>query len=355
MLFVALVMILSLVSCSSDDLINQKGDPAIAAQQNATEANKISAATLEQGTLITGATKLTGNPPAPNGSVDFELNINETTGIQKNGVDIKFSSSSDIAGAYIRFKDVDGNATASYFNVPATTFGNRVSGKKLLENNSRINNSFNANEKSINVDFTDVIPAGKFCYDICIYDNANNISAIQTVCVTVEAWGGNAGLVGDWIYMGSSEDSREENLNCTNGGTINALSSKIINRDISLSFNQDGTYKDYAKQEYFELDGDQTMNLCTLIYNSEAYKGEFKRTGNWAYDQRNNQLSIVMFVYQDILKPADSYEKEHGELITDALTIKELTSDNLVIEENINISVGNVNISRSIVYNFKRK
>ncbi|MGB1042467.1 MAG: hypothetical protein ACPGU6_03665 [Tenacibaculum sp.] len=349
--FFALVVGINLMSCNGDDIVNETGDPQVALEQNEAESNKIAAAILEEGVLINGATKKSGNPPSPNSNLNFQLNKNKTTALQKNGINIKFSSSADIAGAYIRFKDVDGNGASSYFNVPADVFESKNVKKSLL-NERNVSKSKRTNDTSINVDFTDVIPAGVFCYDICIYDSANNISAIQSVCVTVESWGGNSNLVGNWIFVSSSEDDYEENINCNNGNSITVLTNKIVKRNAEISFEENGSYNDHIEGEDKQLDWVETEDKCEPVYRDENDKYESKRSGNWAYDQRNNKLSIVMFKYQDILYPSESFEKEDGELITDALTIKKLTSDTLIIEETLDFNGGNL---ETLLYTFKRK
>ncbi len=321
---------LSLTSCSSDEVINKTGDPAIAAQQNATESNKISVESLEQGVVIDGAIKQTGNPPAPNSNLDFEIG-NKQIGIQQAGVNISFSSTSnDIAGAYIRFKDVDGNGAISYFDVPAAAFGSRAAKEKSYIEKLNTFKSKKVNDTSINVNFTDVIPAGEFCYDICIYDNANNISAIQTVCVTVEAWGGNSDVVGDWVLESDSGVYQEE-VNCNNGNVIKIDSELYKERNLIVSFAQDGGLKIETREESAYYDYFETLNTCTPVYE-DYIKYESEVHGNWAYNEENNELFLVALKFINLITQ-EVEEVEFGEVTSDGLRVKEVTAEKLIIEQ----------------------
>jgi hypothetical protein len=345
--FATLAIGLSLTSCNSNDIVSKAGDSAVAAEQNTTESDKISSETLEQGVLIDGAAKQTGNPPPPNSNLNFQI-APKQIGIQQAGVKISFASTSaDIAGAYIRFKDVDGNGATSYFDIPAAVFGNKAAKKTLFEKKSRVLESKKVDGTSINVKFTSVIPAGEFCYDICIYDSANNISAIQTVCVTVEAWGGNSDVVGDWILVSDSGIYQEE-INCNNGNVITIDSELYKEREIIVSFAQDGNYNSENRTESAYYDYNETQNTCTPVYE-DYMKDEISVYGNWAYNEENNELFIVALKFVDLNTQEVIEEVEFGKVVSDGLSIKEVTTDRLVIEQSDSFS------NQVEVFTFKRK
>lgn len=337
-----------LASCSSNSISGSIGDEKLAAEQNASEDNKVSVANLEKGLLIDGAVKKTGTPPAPNNNIDFTLSGDNKTGFQKAGIKIKFSGIDDVQGAYIRFKDVDGNPTTNYFDVPATSFGYKGSSKKKKDVFFHSSKS-KANTRAITVNFTDVIPPGTFCYDICIYDNANNVSQIETVCVTIESWGGNAAMVGDW-HMESYTDSKIETqeLSCVNGGSvIIETEEKVVSTDITFSLKDNGAYSDLVKREFNSLNYDETINTCSVVFG-DLEKDDFKRTGNWAFNEDKNELTIVMFKYEDLLDANNSEEYEFGTSFFSGIKLKEITEDTMILEEEVE------NAGRTFTYFFKR-
>ncbi|CAL2101797.1 conserved protein of unknown function [Tenacibaculum sp. 190130A14a] len=336
-----------IVSCSSNSESGSIGDEKLAAEQNASEENIIPVASLENGLLINGATKKTGTPPAPNSNIDFTIGTDNGTGFQKSGIKIKFSATDDVKGAYIRFKDVDGNATTSYFDVPATSFGYRGTTKIKKEV------LFHATEKStenraITVNFKDVIPPGKFCYDICIYDSANNVSQIETVCVTIESWGGNAAMVGNWSLDRIENTEDLEEIECTGGGKVSFYyENEIISRDVVLSFKDNGAYNDEVKTVSKHLNYSETVNTCSLVYEPEE-REEFARTGNWAFNEEEKELTIVMFKYDDLIDAQNSEEYEFGDSVFSGITLKEITGSTMILEEEIGSG------DKKITYYFKR-
>lgn len=328
------------ISCNDDNNVSGSGSQEVADQQNALEDNKTDVATLENGIIIDGATKESGNPPSPNSNLDFNISNNSQKGFQSSGFDIKFSSNADVAGAYIRFKDVDGNATSDYFNVPASSFGASFSNKGSFANSAIIDKKIEStslvsknSESVINVDLKTTVPAGEFCYDICIYDNQNNVSTIETVCVTIEAWGGNAQLVGKWRLEEITDFDDTFDIDCNNGGTINVSESNIISQDILVYFNEDGSYNDSQKGETGILDYNASVETCTVVYTPDTEKMDEERFGNWAFEEDDNRITIVLFSIKDLLDSNNSVDYEFGDKFFDGLFIKEITDTKLVIEE----------------------
>ena len=328
------------ISCNDDNNISGSGNQEVADQQNALEDNKTDVTILESGIIINGATKNSGNPPSPNSNLDFNITSDSQKGFQSSGFDIKFSSNADVAGAYIRFKDVDGNVTADYFDVPASSFGTSFSNKGSFANSSIINKKIESttlvnknSETVINVDLKTTVPAGEFCYDICLYDSQNNVSTIETVCVTIEAWGGNAQLVGKWKLEEITDIDDTFDIDCNNGGTINVLESNIISQDILVYFNEDGSYNDSQKGETVYLDYSASAETCTVVYSTDSEKMDEERYGNWAFDEDDNRITIVLFSIKDLLDSNNSVDYEFGDKFFDGLFIKEITETKLVIEE----------------------
>lgn len=320
-------------SCKKDEGSFIEGDEQIAAEQNATEKTKISAATLESSIEVEGATKNTGTPPAPNSNLDFQLDTSKTEAFQNSGLTIGFSSNDNIAGAYIQLKDVDGTPTDSYFNV--SQFSNKTADKKtkkkLFFNSELTDNKAKLTENKIDINFGSNIPAGQFCYDICLYDANNNISQIQTVCVTVEAWGGNAALVGEWVFdRGEPDNSDEkETFNCSNGQSFEALYSLIENEVISLKFAEDGTYTENYYSEDRYLDYSASTSSCSAIYD-EVEIDNYKLTGNWAYNVNENTLTVVQFKFEDLVNGSEEVFQD-GELYFEGFTVEASNNNQLIL------------------------
>jgi hypothetical protein len=329
-----------LVSCSNDDKLSASGDEQVAIEQNASENVNTPVSALENGIIINGATKKNGNPPSPNSDLDFTIAATEKTGFQKSGFQIEFSSNADIAGAYVRFKDADGNGTSSYFDIPASSFGTKYAKKKSFIKNGVFQTKLNVANKAaknlsntIDVNLKSTVPAGVFCYDICLYDSQNNISSIQTVCVTIEAWGGNAKLVGKWKLNLISDNDGSFDIDCANGGTVSVTDVNLLKEDIFVYFNEDGTYDDSQSGEVATLDYNATVESCSQVYLQETEKINQERYGNWAFEEEANELTIVVFELKDLLDPDYSEMFEFGERVFNGLYIKELTNTKLVIEE----------------------
>lgn len=350
MLMVSLTIFMS---CSSDSTTSSQGSQEVADLQNATEDDKVSVTALEEGIVIEGASKKTGTPPAPNGTLDFQIATNTQVAIQQLGFNIEFSSTDNVAGAYIQFKDVDGNLVNGYVDVPVSAFGARSSNKsakkQLFKSFVSKNIANKIGDDEIDVNLSDVVPAGQFCYDICLYDSANNVSSIETVCVTIEAWGGNAQVVGNWSLEnqeGSFDGYDEIEVQCDNGATFKAPGINTISSNITVRFNEDGTYEDSVNEEYSFIDYEESSKNCSAVYGASE-KESYKSTGNWAYNEDDNTITIVVFKFQDLLNPDFSEEFDFGEVAIDGLKVITVTADDLVIGQEFS--------GDSIKYFFKRK
>ena len=339
LLLIAIVAITFLVSsCSKDEGTNSsgQGNEQLANEQNATEETKIPTSTLETGIEIEGATKETGTPPSPNSDLNFELNTDLTEAFQGSGLRIEFSSTESISGAYIQFKDLDGNVASNYFDVSSSFFyrdNGRLERKaeptKKSLSNARVAQDFN---DQIEVDFGSNVPAGQFCYDICLYDASNNVSQIQTVCVTVEAWGGNASIVGEWIIdITELNDYYKGTISCTNGQTIEVDYWQNTKDESTFALNDDGTYFEIYDVEGRELDYFATQSACSATYG-DVEQDNGKYSGNWAYNEEDQTLTVIDFKYEDLLDASNNEEYEDGSLSFEGVKA-EVISDQLVLSK----------------------
>ena len=329
-----LVAVFVFSSCNRNDTEDPTPTPdpieSLVDQQNATEKEPINLSVLEGGITVPG-TKKDGAPPAPTGKVDIQVNSTEVTALQEHGLYASFSSTDfgKVAGAYIVFKEEGGETSNSYFDIPASEFrpegwrvGNSKSEKKgnklTLGNNQRTNEIEDA---YIPIDLSNV-PAGRFCYDICIYDTDNNISQIIEVCVEIEAWGGNSEIIGSWdlkdaIYTYGGMSVSFKDIECENGDILNLEESEVFEHfNVNMIFNEDGTWVFNIDMKEHPIDYDASYEDCSLVPGTEeGYHEKYTEKGKWSYDEENNQLFLVLFESIDELEPEYSYVDEDGELL----------------------------------------
>jgi len=174
----------------------------------------------------------------------------------------------------------------------------------------------------IRVDQT--VPPGKFCYTICVYDTDGNISLPQTVCVEVEAWGGNNEIVGNWKYE-KEETTRNgkttvTNLNqkdCDNlsgSSTLTCENQETLSYDsycdtilsLQLNINSDGTQSSLSESTEDRINFELSRDQCKEIRIIEDYK--YGSSGNWAYDEEQKKITFIEFV---------STETIDGEVVTE--------------------------------------
>ncbi|QWX84166.1 hypothetical protein H0I23_00515 [Cellulophaga sp. HaHaR_3_176] len=333
-------------SCSKDGEATISGeiDPD---GVNLTEDELIDVNEASAAITVYGATEKTGDL-VPNGAIAFNLDYSTQTAFQKTGFEIAFEAPADFAGAYIQLKDDNGMAD-TYFDVPANTMS--TDSRKLI-NKGRQNflskkTSLTKKDENtyIDVDFSSAVPAGTFCYVICLYDGQGNISLPQEVCVKVEAWGGNTSLVADWGYTKQVEngetyltgeakcyDEGTSTLACDNGeNTEIELSYCWTVNDITMNLKNDGTF--VLNQNTIEsgLDWEASRASCSNV--EESFSSFDVSKGNWAYNEEKNELTLVEFVYTSTYEDGETetYESEDGELIFNGVI--ELTSSQLVVNE----------------------
>lgn len=325
-----------LLSCSDDDTPSL-GNEELANEQNATEENLISVTQLNSGVELVGATKESGTPPAPNSTMDFRINTDKQTAVQRRGFEIKFSSDDAIAGAYVRLKNVDSTPMDGYFKIPSSMFNNFRVADELSSNGRLVNIQEEYYDFEIGVRFDESISAGQFCYDICLYDDENNISQVQEVCLEVEAWGGNAAMVGTWKLVGGVHVGHLSDMSCIGGGSIKGVDHyKEVKKEIIVTFNRDGSFTEKASVEGYYIDYEETVSSCTLVYDTEKDIESRRLSGNWAFDEEQNIPIIVCFNYEDFLDPSRSTEinKGKGELYISDNYIATIIGNTLTLEYN---------------------
>lgn len=296
-----LFLSLLLINCSKDDDSSSEQD-----QQEVNEQENVvlDANQVANGIIINGAAKISGNAPQPNGNISLSLN-NSSSALLSEGYAIDFQSPNDIAGAYLVISDVDGNVASNYYDVPASAFG--------FTNDIDVDKKpFSIGHKkggglSINVGFDDSIPVGRFCYAICVYDDNGNISAPQAVCITIESWGGNSNLVGNWqlsryiesynnmnVDVGLNEEyCFDETLYCDNGSMLNYDYCSVW-EGFSITLNENGTYTLYYKIR----DNEVIYNAasCSITEYVDAFY-EYTSNGFWAYNDTSQKLVFAEYAY----------------------------------------------------------
>ncbi len=313
--YVAITLLL-VVNCSKDDDESNSTDTGSSViNNNESEDQDIPLNVLDQGLSIAGAEKISAALPEPNGSTSFDIE-NSQSGFLNAGVQFELQVPSNYAGAYIQIQSTDGSQkSGSYFNVPADNFFSfkekNNKGLKFISQ-SIPENSSNISTEEIRIDFNDSVPAGKFCYTICVYDTENNISLPQTVCVEVEAWGGNNEIVGSWKFTKQEEsinggpistvnlnekdceDPFSETITCENGNTLSFTNEYCdTTTNLVLNINADGTQSIISEFIDESFDFTNSRLQCTEVLRIEDIK--FESSGNWAYDEEERIITFIEF------------------------------------------------------------
>lgn len=336
-LLFAVAILLFVVSCSEEDSDNQV--QSIAVNNNDSEEQVIPLNALEQGFSIAGAEKLNEAVPTPNGGTSFEIE-NTQSAFLNAGFEFELEVPSDYAGAYIQIQSADGSQTSdSYFDVPANRSNkvvNESRNRKGLNFISQTQEPINANELSsteeIRVNFNEQVPAGRFCYVICVYDQQGNISLPQTVCVEVEAWGGNNEIVGSWNFVKEEEirnGSTVVNINvneqecesgfesstlqCENGESLSYTDEYCYTTtNLVLNINADGSQSIVSEGIDQFFDFDESRSQCRKVITTENDK--YDSTGNWAYDEEESKITFVEFAYTETVDGVVETNEEGDEV-----------------------------------------
>lgn len=336
--FCIAISMLALNSCKKKEeaTVVEENNTVTTETSNGDENKKLTVTELTTGVKVEGATEKTGTPPAPNSQLDFQMNSEKQQGILNEGFDIKFTSTEQIAGAYIRLADVDGNKMEGYLDVPVSiknerpTKANSTKEKKF----SRPNVASTANEYEIDVDFEKSLSPGKFCYFICLYNASGQISPIQERCITVEAWGGDSKIVGSWKFThfsDNSEDVFSYYIPCQSGDSVQVKDSILVD-DWILTIYENGTYKEDIISEMYEVDYDKAYDNCTYNLENTISKQDDTYKGNWAYDSENNTFTAIDYEVIDNIDPSESEIYDDGELYLDKSPIV-ITGNKLELQD----------------------
>ncbi len=298
-LFISLILAL-LGSCSSDDTPvdpNLLDPPPNEISSNPDEEVALDSDVISKGIEIEGAIRNTGNPPTPNGGIAFTLSNTTQSAFLKSGFDIVFDRPAGFAGVYIQTKSNSGDVAGDYLDVPDTA----------------LRAPKNEDEVEIDVNFANDIPPGKFCYLICVYDEAGNVSDPVEVCVEIEAWAGNPNLVATWNYTKEVRAGETillgevnfcegpETISCSNGSTLTVTEEEgwcYASTSIVLELKEDGSYIltdiDVQTQEFLFNESIETCSIVNEQITNDKGDTEISK-GNWAYDEEEKTLTLIEF------------------------------------------------------------
>lgn len=351
-LFILFFLSLIIFSCSSDDSNESLSGDIDPDGVNVKEEVLLDVNATSSGIAIEGATMNDGGV-TPTGGVDFSLDYSTQTAFQDYGFEIIFDAPTDFAGAYIQLFDENGMAD-SYIDVPSSATESYYGGKFLSKERKDVFTKKGAStqkneDTAIDVNFSNTIPAGTFCYAICVYDNQGNISQPVEVCVTVESWGGNINLVGNWdftkqidngetIEVGEEScESYDSTLYCDNGNQLDVVLDECYSlNDLVITFNENGTYFFSQESDYKSLDYTASNEACEVIYEEDGGES-YTSTGNWAFNEEEGILTLVEFEYT---------ETEDGETYTDVEP-----DGYLLLDGEITLSANELIISESDTFN----
>ncbi|MBL4887731.1 MAG: hypothetical protein JKZ03_04645 [Flavobacteriaceae bacterium] len=373
-----LIIMLFFTACNNDDdptSIFISSDEAI----NALEKTVLDPDTVSNNIIISGATKVTGNPPLPTGNLSFTTSTEEQSGFQSTGVQIKLNTTTPIAGVYLQIVSTDGTKANSFYNIPASAFGDEENSLKQNTNTFSFakkqftaSNILNTNETTIiNVDFSANIPPGTFCGIFCVYDDEGNISEPIEVCVQVESWGGNEALIGTWnleeityteTYNGVTETETirlneehcemESYLCSSTQDEITFEECETITAN-SVVINGDGTYVYSVTANEIRLDHELFEQDCTVeLISSESF---FESKGNWAYNEEEGILTIIEFSYTEIFNGITEEEVfEDGQFVFEG-KIFSITDNTFVIKDEGSVEINGIIKTYEFSMNFTRE
>lgn len=310
-----------------EDAKEEAQDPAEEEEQPTEASNMIA-----DNVVIKGGTKIDGAPPASNGAITMNLSNAGTSAVVDEGFNIPVISEADVIGAYIQFKAIDGGLSDSYYDVDilANQEESDINGKtpkfKTSKRKKAGGLTYKTTDGELDIDFGADIGPGEFCYVICVYDAAGNISEPQEVCVTVNAFGGNETLVGTWNLV-RYEDT-------VDGITETELIGEEYCDDFgcetqeydNITFNADGTWQSEARYNQRDLNGE---------YGSEY--DEYLLRGKWSFpDTTDSDLVLVEYFYSET--DQDGTEEETyavGEAYVEVITAEEIevTATELLITD----------------------
>ncbi len=345
---IAVLLILSsflyLESCDKDEANitteEEQVDPTPTdpTDPNPSDDTAITINTIDSGVSVMDATKVEGVPPAPSGSVDFQIDTDDHAGYLDTGFLLDVASDDQVTGAYIVFKDTDENASNSYFDVTFSEDSEKRASTKRGKSKTKTAKLFEVEEEII-VQFDNSITEGEFCYDICLYNAAGDVSQIVSRCIEVSAWGGNEALVGEWLYDRDvvngevEEDDDTSTVSCNNGSSIEVLYNNYEKNDWIITLVENGDYTEEYHDIYQIIDYDGSAASCDAVYDAEKTESHNKYFGKWTYTEANG-LSIVDFSYENLLDATKNETYDSGEVYFDGVSA-EIINGELVLSETI--------------------
>jgi len=312
-LLLGIAITAGVISCSKDDdsaggLVNVDPNPV---EDTVLDVNAVS-----QGITVNGAIKNSGAAPAPSGDITFTPNSTNQSAFLNNGFDIRLTVPDNYAGSYLVVVQENNTQAGEYIDIPASAGRSTTANSANAKKNSIIGKASRKlmdNEIEIDVDFDEAVTPGKFCYLLCIYDAAGNVSEPTEICVEVEAWGGNQNLVGSWNFSKAEytygtetetqvpgvEDCGESTLTCSNQTEINIENAYCDTlNSLVIVFNADGTYRFDSDETYTDYNYEASREACEAVFNDTVNSTSYSK-GQWAYDEEEKILTLVEFEYQE--------------------------------------------------------
>jgi len=307
---IVLCFFFTLHSCSTDiDILDRDEDTAMDDDSPMDMDTSFSNSDIR----VLNSTEISSDLPTPNSTIDFEVNTSLTQAFQSTGFTIEFDTQESFNGAFVQFTDVNGNPTDTYFDVTPTE-----------QPSEEFNNL-------IEVEFGPSIPAGEFCYIICLYDEENNIFQAETVCINVLEWGGNDEIIGEWKVDRIEPNDDIATIDCSNGVEVFTAPYDIYTkRDQILIFGANGEYGQLEDSEFMELDFSSSRDACSPIYREEVIQHNDRYDGYWAFNDDTGSLTGIAFEFTDFLDPSNDSTDEVG-LVMFETTKTELIDGQLVL------------------------
>lgn len=357
--YLCAIAALSLVaaSCSDDDSVSG----IVTVAPNPIEEIALNPDDVSENIIINNGTIVPGDAPTPTGTLPFTMDQTTQSGFQKNGFDITFDAPTNYAGAYIQVQSTDGTMANEYWNVTGPRRSKVINNEKRKGFFNKKLSKVNDQQIEIDVDFEDTVPAGTFCYLICIYDTDGNISQPVEVCVEIEAWGGNPNLVGTWNYTKQLSNNQTlvlgdvnfcegpGTITCNNDDTLVVQESEgwcYASTEIKLTLDENGTFtfEDlfFQKQEF---NFPESLESCS-VNNSQVvdtFGSEDLISGMWAFDEEENTLNLIAFKDQTTdleTNFVDSYDEEFGFLFYLSGTVTLNGSELIILSDNESASAG---------------
>ncbi len=277
-----LVCGLTLLSCSSDDSTNEtppvtgETPPKETNPESETTLQPLSITTVEEALTVTGATKKTGTPPAPNGDLTFDSSASIANTTEGFFITTSTNAVDDIAGIYLQLLDENKNPIDSYLDIPASSFDKGTLPNPGAPTNTK-ESKIEKNTSQININFKTKLPRGTFCYFICVY-NESGISQPSEVCVIIEDWGGEGSsiLFGSWVKNGEVPG--------------------LVKKNNTLNFKMSGEFTYDHTSEYNGISGDGSIPVLNFSFE-----------GNWSYNASSKIITLV----SSSLKTSGTYEGEN--------------------------------------------